>query len=899
MSRNGGALETMVDPEFYESIDYYQPKEEDLLDVVKQMVPADWQFARNTVWFGCQPPNLERELPAQGWKVHISSCVSNATDILKAVVPILQRRNICFKFALDINILSSLNSKQWARQGAGKFITIYPFDEEQFKELIEELHVATRDFEGLYILSDRRYKDSRVVFYRYGGIRPYQFLNVRGAKTSMLMSPAGEQVPDQRRPYVVVPEWTKEPFEATSPTISKEQAAADGVLLKDGRYRVKSVLGFSNSGGVYIGEDTENDQEVVIKECRPFVNTTKDSMALLKKEHRILSKIGPTGVAPQAIDFFQDWEHSFLVQEYLKGPSLASFSARNNITLYTHPSLEQAEEFYKNFKTIFLQLTQLVKVMHDHNIVLSDLSPNNVIILADTMQVKLIDFEGAYEVGIDKPIYVYTPGFAYVDQMAGVASNFESDYFSLGASMHYFLAPVNQIFLINPKARYAFMESVTRDIGFPESIRRLISGLIDKVPENRPRPSEVIEVLQKDEPVRTPSFAADGAEADETYRGYVGKMADYILSVANYDRKDRLFPADSAIFGTNPLSIAHGACGVASALKRMTQNVPEKVLDWILARNKNRELYPPGLYLGLSGIAWSMLDLGLHEPAKQILESTWDHRLLHDSFDVYCGVAGCGMANLRFFMEFEDEAYLKQAEDLANYLLEIRSEDDQGCYWKDNDLIPLGYAHGASGVALFLLYLYLASGKDIFLDVGTKALDFDLNNSVPNLEDGLSWKASTTSGRIMYPYWRYGAAGVGTAVIRYFKLLGEDRYKEILDKIFVETNRKYSVFPGQQMGLSGLGEFLMDLYRCTNDPRHLDGAYRVAAGLSLFKIERKEGLAFPGDSLQRISCDYMTGSAGVGHFLQRLVDKAESAFQLDELFVKSGHSISLVAAQAA
>ena len=75
-----------------------------------------------------------------------------------------------------------MNSKRWARQGAGKFITIYPFDEDQFVSVIEQLHQATRQFEGPYILSDRRYKDSKVVFYRYGGMSPFKVLNIKGEK---------------------------------------------------------------------------------------------------------------------------------------------------------------------------------------------------------------------------------------------------------------------------------------------------------------------------------------------------------------------------------------------------------------------------------------------------------------------------------------------------------------------------------------------------------------------------------------------------------------------------------------------------------------------------------------------------------------------------------------------
>ena len=170
------------------------------------------------------------------------------------------------------------------------------------------------------------------------------------------------------------------------------------------------------------------------------------------------------------MDFFQDWEHTFLVQEYLKGPSLASFSARNNLTLYVHPSHEQAEEFYRNFRRSS-QVAEIVRRVHECGVVLSDLSPNNIIVLPD-LEIKLIDFEGAHELGVDAPVFIYTPGFAYKDQMNGAASDFASDYFSLGASMHYFLAPVNQIFLINPKARFTFIESVTRDIGFRKPFLR-------------------------------------------------------------------------------------------------------------------------------------------------------------------------------------------------------------------------------------------------------------------------------------------------------------------------------------------------------------------------------------------------------------------------------------------
>ncbi|MEK6299419.1 MAG: class III lanthionine synthetase LanKC [Acidobacteriota bacterium] len=885
-------LDTIADPEFYESIDYYQPRSEEFLDLVTEMVPSDWQFMRvNGIWFGCLLPEGQgRPTPPQGWKIHVSSSLAQSRDVLKAVVPVLTEHCVSFKFSLDLTILALMNNKRWSRQGSGKFITIYPVDETQFVFLVEELHKATRALEGPYILSDRRYKDSKVVFYRYGGIRPESVLNARGEKVPMLTSPSGERVPDIRRPYFYLPEWAKDPLEDTSATdgnADSEEQLPSRILLKDGRYSVKSVLTYSNSGGVYMAEDLETGQDVVIKEARPFIDATEDTIFLLKKEYRILSKIAHLRIAPQPLDFFQDWEHFFMVQEYLKGNSLADFASRHNVTLIPRPTLADTESFYGKFRRIILQLADIVKAIHEHGIVFSDLSPNNLILTPETLELKIIDFEGAHEMGVDKPGLLFTPGFA-ADQMFGRTSTFESDYFSLGAIIHFFLSPVNQIFLINPKARFSFLQTVTKDIGFPKSICEMATALVDKEAEKRPTPAEVIEVLQRDDKPSTPDFAVNGREADPTYRNDVSEITRYILGVATYERKDRLFPSDGAIFHTNPLSLAYGACGVAYALKKMDGKVPGEVVDWIAARNKNTLLYPPGLYTGLAGIAWGMLELGMHDESQQALISTFDHPLVYNSFDLFYGASGWGLANLRFFMEFQDEMYLDKAEEAGRYLLDTVAEDTRGCYWTSKDEIPLGYAYGASGVSLFLLYLYLAGGKEEFLEIGKKAVDFDINcASSQRGGKELSWRRLADKGSVLYPYWIYGAAGVGMAVLRYYRLLEEERYRETLEKIFIETARKYTVFPGFFKGLSGLGEFLLDLYQVTNDNRHLDGAYRVATGISLFKIERKKGLAFPGEMLRRISCDYGTGSAGVGHFLHRLTHPDESAFHLDRLFLNT------------
>jgi hypothetical protein len=57
----------------------------------------------------------------------------------------------------------------------------------------------------------------------------------------------------------------------------------------------------------------------------------------------------------------------------------------------------------------------------------------------------------------------------------------------------------------------------------------------------------------------------------------------------------------------------------------------------------------------------------------------------------------------------------------------------------------------------------------------------------------------------------------------------------------------------------------------------------------MFRVERR-GIAFPGDSLSRLSCDYGTGSAGIALFLNRLLGRQKSDFMLDPLFTISNKS---------
>jgi lantibiotic modifying enzyme len=246
-------------------------------------------------------------------------------------------------------------------------------------------------------------------------------------------------------------------------------------------------------------------------------------------------------------------------------------------------------------------------------------------------------------------------------------------------------------------------------------------------------------------------------------------------------------------------------------------------------------------------------------------------------------MAGWGMTALRFFMETQDQQYLDLAIKAGHKILEASSRNERGLYWMNDGEQRLGIAHGSSGIALFLLYLHMAIGESHFLAAGQQALDFDLSHGTTTKDGGLSWSHSTSVESPLYPYWRFGSAGVGSVVLRYYKLLGTQRYRSILEKIFIEMDRKYAVSPGRFMGLSGLGELSLDLYDCFGEKRYLEAAHKAASGIMLFRVDRC-GTAFPGDQLLRLSCDYGTGSAGIALFLNRLLGRQGNDFMLDSLF---------------
>jgi len=878
---------SIVDREFFETVDRYHPNEADFISTVRRLLPDGWETYRGGVWFHCF--QLNRDARAQGWKIHVSATPGNACDVLNAVVPLLIQDHTPFKFLVDRRIVLLINSKAWPRGGSGKFMTIYPTDDRHFQVLLETLHGATAHFDGPYVLSDRRYRDSRVLYYRYGGIQRIEQVDVSGTRTLSIVSPEGKLIPDRRNPFFSPPDWASDP-------ISEQDSTTAELTLKDGRYVIERAFVFKNSGGVYLAHDNQVDRKVVIKEGRPLVGWTPtgaDTVALLKKEFRLLRTLEGTNIAPKPLDLFQDWEHWFLVEEYVRGLTIANHSVIHNPILWPVAAVSDLEHFLKSFRNIFAKVARAFEVLHGSRIVFGDLSFTNVLLTEDLEDVKLIDFEGAYEPGVDAAPHLVTPGFEAPEYLRdGVAPQYQGDYYALGAIMLAYLFPINFMLGIKPSARHEFLEAVCRDLRIPFAIRTMITNLLNENPGHRPSPREIRSLLETTTILGEPSSAAAEEPLEDFARRCIKDIVSFALSKADTSREDRLFPADPRVFQTNALSIGYGASGIAYAIKHVSGVVPDHIAKWILRQPRTPEHLPPGLYVGLSGLAWALLELGFIDEAEATLRTSYNHKLLYDSPDLFDGLAGWGMTNLKFFLQTGEEAYLVKATEAGQRIAESRKDEGQQSYWAPSGQIPLGLAHGASGIALFLLYLHLATGDETFLTLGERALSFDITQSVSGRDGELCWKDYKDSASpVVYPYWRFGSAGVGMSVLRYKLVRPRPIYDSILDGIVLATDKKYAVFPGYFIGLSGLGHFLLDMHYYDGKSTYLEKARRIGSGIRLFAVNRKEGVGFPGHGLLRLSCDYGTGSAGVALFLNRFVKSEPTPFLLDELLVDLRHTL--------
>ena len=353
----------------------------------------------------------------------------------------------------------------------------------------------------------------------------------------------------------------------------------------------------------------------------------------------------------------------------------------------------------------------------------------------------------------------------------------------------------------------------------------------------------------------------------------ISNLAQHIMATADLSRADRLWPADSIVFQTNPLNLAYGACGTALFLHEALGELPDSARNWLLAQPITHSEYPPGLYSGIAGIAWCFAEMKMFDRALELMAMAPASNLAFAAADIFNGTAGWGLASLALYLMTGQDDLLQLACRAGDHLVRTAERDPNGAFWRDADdedenLIRLGFAHGGSGIALFLLYLWQVTDDLRYRRLAQEALEFEIAQGKKQ-GDSLVWGV-TTQDEGNRPYWLRGGGGVATTLIRFATALKDDRYLDLAHSAARGCAAFFSVAPHLFEGLASMGESLLDMFLATGEPWYLQAAQQKAAQILLFRIYRSEGTAFPGRYLMRISHDYGVGGAGIGLFLHRL-----------------------------
>ncbi|HEX5497472.1 MAG TPA: hypothetical protein VFX70_23185, partial [Mycobacteriales bacterium] len=274
-------------------------------DLIAPVAGRDgWRLrARGPWWLVLPPGHRPRE---QGWKLHLSATVGDAAAVLRAAAGVLIDEGCAFKFAATLRTVRLIDGRGADRSSAGKFLTAYPDDDDQFRRLAAHLHAVTGGLAGPVILSDRPYRPGSLVHYRFGGFHSRSVLDNDGTYRPVLTAPDGTVVEDRREARFAPPAWATAPLPDPPPRPPATAAGSDRgplggplsgrfsgrfrgsdriggrAVLLGGRFVVREAIRHSTKGGVFLAEDTLASPEpgspagpdrvagtVVIKQARP------------------------------------------------------------------------------------------------------------------------------------------------------------------------------------------------------------------------------------------------------------------------------------------------------------------------------------------------------------------------------------------------------------------------------------------------------------------------------------------------------------------------------------------------------------------------------------------------------------------------------------------------------
>lgn len=104
-------------------------------------------------------------LPKYGFKIHVSATIESYEKVFALTKKYLLKQEVFYKHLSTREDFIENISKTAAPSESGKLFTIYPENIKTTEKILEDLSEILVKFDGVYILSDRNFHNSKTVFY--------------------------------------------------------------------------------------------------------------------------------------------------------------------------------------------------------------------------------------------------------------------------------------------------------------------------------------------------------------------------------------------------------------------------------------------------------------------------------------------------------------------------------------------------------------------------------------------------------------------------------------------------------------------------------------------------------------------------------------------------------------
>lgn len=837
-------------------------------------------------------------LPEQGWKLHVSASERSAAEVLERSLRVLTADGVTFKVVTSVEHLAALNDGSHGLSQVGKFITVYPGDNEMAVRIANRLDQSLGGLRGPAVPSDRPLAGGSLVHYRYGGFSTRVMQTRMGEIVPALTTPSGEAVPDVRRNRYAPPEWVQDPFAA----VGLAGNIAETAPLLRGRYLVAGVLERSARGEVYAAVDLDAARSCVVKRARHDAavgDDGRDACKRLRHEVATLRRLAPDPRFPVVLETWMADEDAFAAMSDAGGRTLEQHVA----SLARYGRLPGSSEIVRLGRALVAALGAI----HEHGLVHGDVKVTNVLVNS-AGEVRLIDFELAGEIGAPGPARGGTYGYLSPERIAGAVPSVQDDIYAAGAVLRFTATASDPSLergqLLGGRSLSGLNPVLSEELA--EVIERCLSPVHGGRFRSMAEVDEALAVAAEARPAQRLPQVRDAQCATARYKALARQIGDRLVAAAEDAdlsglkamlpqlRQGRLLGRDlgDGLAGAvlvlaqlvGRLGIPRYARALRAAAARLAASVaigPETL---------------PGLYVGEAGVAWALLSAGevLADPyltATALERGYLVARLPHASPDIYHGSAGRLLLHLRLWRLTGDRGQLSAALAAGDALARAAECRTGGSvlwrippgYGELSGVGHLGYAHGVAGIADALLELWLVSQDPQTHALVRGGVEAVRETALPALNDGagLSWPEAPGQDPSA-AFWCHGAGGIGRFLLRAaaFEISPDAENMALRAARTVAQGTRWSG-PSRCHGLAGSVEFLLAVSRRTESSLWLAEAHSLAQLLEEAIVSSIDAPHEGRSGYGPVGYGLLTGYAGIASCFLHLCDPGQPPSQGD------------------